>query len=100
MYDNHGKYITTYQTFTANDFLFPPITSSLQTRQLLLDLINRQANQNKQIILFIPTKAACARTVNDLIKYVDYFSPSAPGVLSTEIDDEILQDRMEVIAVF
>ena len=99
MYDNYGKFITTYQTFSANDFVFPPVSSSLQTRQLLLDLVNREANQNKQIILFIPTKAGCSRTVSDLMKYIDYISPSSPGILSTEVGDEVLHDRMEVIAV-
>lgn len=99
LYDNHGKYLTTYQSFSANDFVFPPVSSTLSTRQLLLDLVNREANQNKQIILFIPTKAGCSRMVSDLIKFIDFNSPSMPGILSSQVSDEVYHDRLEIIAV-
>ena len=40
-------------------------------RQTALDLCNREANQNKQVILFVPTKTGCERMVSGLLGFVD-----------------------------
>ena len=47
-----------------------PVRTTLSMRQLALDLCNREANQNKLVIMFVATKAGCERMMNELLGYV------------------------------
>ena len=48
-----------------------PVRTTLSMRQLALDLCNREANQNKLVIMFVATKAGCERMMNELLGYVN-----------------------------
>lgn len=61
--------------------------------------MNRQANQDKQIILFVPTKVGCGRTVNDLMKYIDYQPTESPSILSNQVNERDLHKRQEIVNV-
>ena len=91
--------LSSYSTFTSIDFFLPPAAASLPYRNIVLDLCNRQANQNKQIIIFMPTKSSCRKAVDDLIHYIDSTFPEQPGILSESVPEKVMKERREVIQV-
>ena len=66
---------------------------------MALDLCNREANQNKQVIIFMPTKSGCRKAVEDLIHYIDSTFPEQPGILSESVPEKVMEARKAVVEV-
>lgn len=75
-----------------------PSRGKLSIRQTALDLCNREANQNKQVILFVPTKNGCEHMVSALLGFVDE-AYAGRGVLGGSSDPNNFNARSALVEV-
>ena len=85
--------------FSSVNFNLPPASSTLPYRHLAFDLCNREANQDKQVIIFLPTKASCRRFVDDFIHFIDATYPDQPGTLTANREEKVVSQRKAVVDV-